>query len=346
MKSWFYITLLFIFFISCVEEVQIPFRSETVKLIVEGGITNDKPPYVIKLSYSGNLIKANYLNLNLAVSGARVTVTDNLGESVEFEQSLSERGVYRSIDESYQGKIGRIYSLKVFLKDGRIFESKPAKMLACPPIDSLYGIYEDIINVSEPDGYKVYLDTKDPANEQNYYRWYAYGYSRVGRLCGGQFCPNTCDVFSGFNFCWVPRFQTRIDIESDALVNGNPIRKRPVFFSPVYAIGKHFVEVTQFSISRDAYQFWRLYQEQSSRTGTIIDPLPAPIQGNVSNINDPLDYALGYFEVAGISRKRVVIYGKYDNTEVLNNALNFTPKDGGCSLSNASCGRPDGWPKD
>jgi hypothetical protein len=41
-----------------------------------------------------------------------------------------------------------------------------------------------------------------------------------------------------------------------------------------------------------------------------------------------------------------VIYGKYDNTEVLNNALNFTPKDGGCSLSNASCGRPDGWPKD
>jgi Domain of unknown function (DUF4249) len=339
MKTYSYLFLLLIFSVSCVEEVQIPFRSETVKLIVEGGITNDKPPYVIKLSYSGNLIRTNYLNLNLAVSGAKVTVTDDLGESVEFEQALSERGVYRSIDDSYIGKVGRSYTLKITLKDGRTYQSKPSKMLACPPIDSLYASYEDIVNVSVPDGFQVYLDTKDPINTQNYYRWYAYSYSRSGKLCGQRFCD--------IGFCWVPRFQTRIDIESDALINGNPIRKRPVFFSPVYATGKHFVEVAQFSINREAYQFWKLYREQTDRTGTIIDPLPAPIQGNVSNINDPLDYALGYFEVAGVSRKRLIIYGRYNESEILLSAYNFILQGvGTCSVLGASEARPDGWPKD
>jgi hypothetical protein len=337
MKTYSYLFLLLIFSVSCVEEVQIPFRSETVKLIVEGGITNDKPPYVIKLSYSGNLVRTNYLNLNLAVSGAKVTVTDDLGESVEFEQALSERGVYRSIDDSYIGKVGRSYTLKIVLKEGRVFQSNPSKMLACPPIDSLYASYEDIVNVSVPDGFQVYLDTKDPVNTQNYYRWYAYGYSRIGAVCGYQLCEDAC---------WVPRFQENVNIESDVLINGKPIRKRPVFFSPVYHVGKHFIEVSQFSISRDAFQFWKLYQEQSSRTGTIIDPLPAPIQGNIFNINDPLDFALGYFEVAGISRQRLIIYGRYNRFEIFANAADFIPKNGGCSILGASEARPDGWPKD
>jgi hypothetical protein len=261
--------------------------------------------------------------------------------------SYYEKGVYRTSDPKFIGKVGRAYTLRIDLKEGKTYISKPEKLVACPRIDSLYGIYEDIINTSLPDGYRIYLNTKDPADTQNYYRWSAYGYSRVGKMSPeGGFLPNTCGGVFPSNFCWVPFFQTQINILSDVYLNGNLIRNKPVFFSPVYAVGKHFIEVAQYSISRDAYQFWKLYDEQATRTGTVFDPLPAPIHGNIVNKNDPSDYALGYFEVAGVDVRRLVMIGRYDQSEVYLNAVKFTPLEGGCSLPYASCERPSGWPKD
>jgi hypothetical protein len=330
---------------SCLEEVQIPTRLENAQLVVDGRITNEKPPYSVRLSYSGNQIYATDINLNLAVTGARVVIKDDMGDSTVLRPSYDERGVYNTTDLNYVGKIGRTYTLKIILREGKTFLSKPEKLTYCPPIDSIYSTYEDIVNTNYPDGFQVYIDTKDPVNDKNYYRWAAYGYSRVGKAGNNAFLDDRCNV-GEYNVCWVPRYQSKIDILSDVYFNGNPIRKKPVFFSPVYSAGKHFIEVTQYSISRDAYQFWKLYEEQSSRTGTIFDPLPAPIQGNVYNQNDLNEFALGYFEVAGANRKRLIIYGRYNLSEIFLNALKFLPKDGGCSLPFASCERPASWTKE
>jgi hypothetical protein len=280
LQTYFVLLVCSISLTSCLEEVQIPIRTESAQLVVEGGITNELPPYTVRLSYSGNQIYATNYNLNLAVTGAIVVIKDDKGDSTSLEPSYYERGVYRSEDPSFMGKVGRTYTLKIILKEGKTYISKPEKLNYCPPIDSLISNYEDVRNETYPDGYQVYLDTRDPANAQNYYRWSAYGYSRVGKLCGdNSFCPNLCGATTAFNFCWVPRYQTKINILSDVNINGNPIRKRPVFFSPVYAVGKHLIEVSQFSISREAFQFWRLYDEQSTRTGTILTHYPHPYKG-------------------------------------------------------------------
>ena len=327
---------------SCLEEVEIPTRLESAFLVVDGGITSEKPPYTVRLSYSGNQINATDINLNLAIVGATVFIKDHsTNDSTELTPSYYERGIYRSDDPNFMGKVGRSYSIRIKLKDGKTYISNPEKMPYCPPIDSVYSVYSDVRNESYPDGYQVFMDTKDPANERNYYRWSSYGYSRIQRVCNNQFCDDLCG-----DVCWVPRFQTAINLLDDVNVNGNPIRERPVFFSPVYAPGKHLIEVTQFTITREAYQFWKLYEEQSSRTGTIFDPLPAPIRGNVYNIKDLNDYALGYFGTSGASRKRLIIYGRYDQSAIFLNAARFTPLQGGCSLPFATCDRPVGWAKD
>ena len=321
---------------SCLEEVQIPIRPESALLVVDGGITNELPPYRVRLSYSGNQINATDINLNLTVQGATVVIKDNLGDSTILFPSVYERGVYQSEDPNFVGKVGRSYAIQIKLKEGKTFVSTPEKLTYCPPIDSLIAVYQDVRNDSYPDGYQVYLDTRDPAETQNYYRWNAYGYSRCGSICGNGFC-------GAASFLWSPRYQPKINILSDVYVNGNPIRQRPVFFSPVYAPGKHFIEVAQFAISREAFQFWRLYDEQATRTGTIFDPLPAPIQGNVYNVNNLNEYALGYFGVSGTSRKRLIIYGRYDESAIFLNAYPFIPSS--CD-PNATRDRPEGWPKD
>jgi hypothetical protein len=65
---------------SCLEEVQIPLRIESSVLVVDGGITNQSPPYSVRLSYSGNQDNSNDINQNLAVSGARVVLKSDTGD--------------------------------------------------------------------------------------------------------------------------------------------------------------------------------------------------------------------------------------------------------------------------
>jgi hypothetical protein len=42
--------------------------------------------------------------------------------------------------------------------------------------------------------------------------------------------------------------------------------------------GKQYVEVSQYSLTREAYQFWKLLDEQQTRTGSLFDPQPAPMK--------------------------------------------------------------------
>jgi hypothetical protein len=67
----------------------------------------------------------------------------------------------------------------------------------------------------------------------------------------------------------------------------------------------HLVEVSQYSLTREAYRFWERYEEQRIRTGSILDPLPEPIEGNVYNVNDQNDIALGYFSASSVTTKRI-----------------------------------------
>jgi hypothetical protein len=98
-----------------------------------------------------------------------------------------------------------------------------------------------------------------------------------------------------------------VNVLADQLVNGNRIRSQPVFFAPYYARGQLFVEIRQLSLSREAYQFWQRFAEQQNRTGSIFDPLPATIAGNITNADDENDQALGFFGASAISRKRITI---------------------------------------
>lgn len=289
---------------SCIDEIELPLRVEKPKLVVEGLITNENSTYIVKLSLTGKYTNSLSIPTNLTVNGAKVTITDNRGRIADLKQDVLELGTYRTLDPKFIGEIGNSYKLAITLPNGEKYSSKPEMMEAVPPIINLSYEYKKISNINVPDGYQVYLDTKDPGDVQNFYRWSAYGYSRwesTGAPCGS-FSPSIC-----YNFCWVPTDYPQVLLYSDASINGNSITKVPVYLSPIRAIGNHFIEVTQYSLSKDAYTFWSLYEEQRKRVGTIFDPQPAPIEGNLVNDSDPTDIALGYFGVSAIFRKKLTI---------------------------------------
>ncbi len=70
-------------------------------------------------------------------------------------------------------------------------------------------------------------------------------------------------------------------------------------------LSRHYFTVRQLSISKDAYDYWRKVRELLNNTGSVFDSPPAPIQGNLYNVNNPDEVVLGYFEVGKAKVSRI-----------------------------------------
>lgn len=290
---------------ACVDEVQLPIRQVEPRLVVEGLITTDPPPYAIRLTFSGRYNSAYELPEGLRVNGALVTISDDQGRSARLRQDPLALAYYFVRDSNFRGRPGRRYTLRIRLDDGRQYVSSPELLPDVPPIEQLTAEYRPgAPGLPQPSVYRVLLDTRDPATPGNYYRWSALSYSPIWQ----RGIPTVFEAVT-VDACLTTIYGPLTDVLTDALINGNRISRRPVLNVPIYAIGRHYVEVQQYSITRSAYQYWTRFEEQRSRTGSLFDPQPASIEGNVRAVGDTTVLALGYFGASAISRKRLIIPG-------------------------------------
>ncbi|CCH51124.1 hypothetical protein BN8_00033 [Fibrisoma limi BUZ 3] len=336
------LTLLLISGLSaCIDPISLPIRNEEPRLVVDGQITNEAPPYTVRLTYTTGFTGSN--TVDTPVLRAVVSLSDDAGRTTTFRDRGT--GVYETTDLTFRGEVGRSYSLTVRLNDGKTYESKPEQMPAVPPIDSIsFEVVSRLSNMATPYRLAYYVTTNDPATERNYYRWTAFGYTN--RLSTGVPCslgsPARCN-----NRCWTPVSSDQLNVFSDDAINGNPIRKREVLQLPIYTVGPQLVEVQQYGLTQANYQFWKAYEEQSTRTGSIFDPLPAPIAGNLVNINDPTDLARGYFAVTSITRKRARAqeYDAQQNLGLLSFISSVIIPEGDCRqfFGPVPIVEPEGW---
>ncbi len=285
----------------CIDQVELPIRTEEPRLVVEGQITNEAPPYTVRLTYTGKYSGPNSQNpADQFVQEARVILADDQGRSTSFVSR--GQGLYQTTNATFRGQVGRAYSLSIALSDGKRYVTKPERMPAVPIIDRISAQLVKTNNFAKPYVFSYAVNTRDPATEQNYYRWTGYGYTT--RLSVGVPCSlgslSRCN-----NRCWTTVSSDAVNVYSDEAINGNPLRGRAVLQLPIYAIGPQLVEIQQYGMTQTNYQFWKLYQQQNARTGSIFDPLPAPVTGNVVNASDPTDLARGYFAVTSITRQRL-----------------------------------------
>jgi hypothetical protein len=309
----YFFPLAALFFFSCIRQVNVPVRNVPPILVVEGWITTDPPPYAINLSYSAmftNTYQAGQDSNQQFITDAQVTLEDDLGDSTPCFRSIN--GTYLSADSNFIGTVGRTYTLKIYLSNGKTYLSKPEKIAPVPPIDSVTEVYDSsYIAGVRPTQFIVSVNTHDPSGVQNFYRWTASGY--IPRKSWGDPCsigsPACTNPFMCTCFALCEQFlaEDQINVLSDQYIDGHEITQQPVFFSPVYWTGVHYIEIKQYSISQEAYLFWQQYLAQTDRTGSILDPLPAPLIGNIYNQADSTDIALGLFSASAAITKKIII---------------------------------------
>jgi hypothetical protein len=190
-------------------------------------------------------------------------------------------------------------------------------------------------------GAEVKVKFKDPAEQRNYYRWITTGYQT--RRSVGSPCSIGSPYFCHY-FCFQSFVDNAINTFSDAAVNGNEVRYHTIAILPYFATGERFLDIKQLSMTKEANQFWQLYKEQTFRTGTILDPLPSPLQGNIYNESDSTELALGFFEASDVFERKIILKPTIYNSYVLLYSPRYVP-DGDCSyvLPDASEAMPPGW---
>ncbi len=286
--------------LACIKQVDVALRNVPSILVVEGNITTDSVPYTVKLSYSGPIAYGDTIPEKYLEKDATVTIADDLGNFTSL--AYSSQGVYTTTDVNYIGKTGRSYSVTVVLKDGKKYISTPEKINPAVPISNINVTFVNQFDMFFPTYMNVSVDTKDPASEENYYRWNFMSYT--GKQTKGVSCGINCIMDE---YCYQKIVDNEVRILSDASINGNDIRDQAVGRCYIYTYLNAFTDISQISMTRAAYQFWKSYQDQQTRTGGILDPLPASIRGNVYNATSTSDFALGYFSASSVTHRKVIL---------------------------------------
>ena len=365
---------------SCVEVYDIKYDLNADVITVDGFITNERGLTVnLRRSRSTG---GNYYSQPLRECIVEVKVGD--GSVISLNEFSS--GVYVAPD-NFQGQIGKTYQLHFKTPEGKVYESEKDQLVASPPIAKLYhqfnqnGILDRTGKQVAFSSLDVYADFNDAENQRNYYlwRWTDFEEQWICATCEGgkldaktQLCVTERNSriiydYRCENVCWEIYYSDEINIFADVYTNGRTVTGRPVAKIPFYVTGGGFgnrgalVEIQQYAISSNAYEYYKLLRDQAQNTGNLTDTPPAAIIGNIRNVNDASEKVVGYFGAAGVSKKRIFIdkrphttaykflmLGREPNLEPDSQPMpplfEIRPPMASCVLSaNRTPIRPEGW---
>lgn len=277
-KYSFYFLAAAMWLSSCQDVVDLDLPEGEEFLVVEGWITNEDRPHDVTLTTTA----AYFDDADPApVVGANVFLRDDQGMETLLEET--NPGIYTYPDS---GIVGRSYQLEITLDNGERYLSSFEKLYEPVPILDIYWqLSEDEPNEdndeSPDDIYDVLIFSVEPAGLGDHYRWRS--------ILNGEEQRDPFDIF----------------VTDDEFVDGNPIPDFNVT-DELYS-EPDTVTIIQERITEDAYEFLSLLQTQTAFVGGPFDPPPSPIRGNIVNVNDPDDIALGFFGAAGRDRATVVV---------------------------------------
>jgi hypothetical protein len=321
LKRFSYILLVLIGF-ACID----PFTTDTVDgvqlLTVEGMVTSGAGPHTIKLSRS-DTYGSVFEGLVRPVTGAIVIVRDETGVVTFFAESADDRGSYNS-PASFSAIIGRSYTLQIQLNDGRVYTSFPERVESVPEVKTLGYQVLQIPVEGEPiprSGVQLIAETDHPADQNNFYFWRNSPSVYILKTRPDLFTPRPSDTNPSrdpqpkdcCDTCFRSEFvgNESIFLAQDDAFNGLTT-KLPVGFvedDGLRFIDTYRIDLKQMSISQEAYRFLRLVKQQTEISGSVFDPPPANIRGNIISLDNPEEVVLGYFIAAGESSKRIYING-------------------------------------
>jgi len=309
-----------------------PITSVNNYLVVEGLININDSTY-INLSRTVGVMSASTVKPELK---ATISIVSSTGSSYPLKEVGN--GLYSA--PSYNLSAANQYRLMIKTSNGTTYASDFEQTKVTPPIDSL-------ITDAEPDGLHININTHDPQNATRYYRW---DYSEEWQFTsyfdshltaqgaatspaamsplylgsGISVLPRTNDIYH----CWGGDASATILLNTTAGLSLDILQNQPITFvassSEKLSI-RYSINIKQYALTQDAYNFWTLLKTNTEQLGSIFDAQPSATIGNIHNINNSAEVVIGYISACTVSQKRIFIDHTAEPINYSNDYQNNTP---------------------
>jgi len=293
-------------FASCVDNYDIPKVSSNRGYLVVEGFINSNGPTTIKLSRSVPLSsKAGIAPVELH---ARVDVESE--DKIVYPLTELGNGVYSADNLSIDSK--KRYRIYIKTAGNKEYVSEYVEVKHTPPIGKI--TYEA---QSEKEGVQIYVSTNDPDNAARYYNWdyvetwqYRSYFTTSWEYINGEavYNPDRENIFD----CWMTSTSKNIFITSTVRLSQDVVQDFPLVFVPSstskFKVG-YRISVTQSALTKEAYEYLAELKRNAEQQGSLFDPQPSDLLGNLRCLTDPEEPALGYVSAHNTEEKSIFIYG-------------------------------------
>ncbi len=243
--------------------------------------------------------------LPIPVSGALLKLVDSNGEASNFVEDLTNKGLYTLPNRV--ARPGGTYHLEITI-EGKIYKSSPEKL---PETVGSLSTYYEVSNEEFTDFegtvltrpfLKLYTNSLLPKTTPVYLKW---SVEEAFILSPTDFpdpfgnTPPSCFIVQNADPQRIVLYNG-LEIQSESIKN-QLVGSRIVDYS---FLERHYFTTYQSALTKEAYEYWIKVNILANQVGSIFDSPPAEITGNITNINDPSEKILGYFQAVNETSDR------------------------------------------
>ncbi|RZK24489.1 MAG: DUF4249 domain-containing protein [Hymenobacter sp.] len=285
----------------CVEPYMPDVISANANYLVVDGFINGNGATRIKLSRTINVATAT---APPAEKGATVYIVDNSGARYTVREVSS--GFYKS--DSMVLTAGRQYQLRIATAGSGAanYESDLVPLKVSPPIDKLEWVRQN-------NELQVQLSTHDAQLQSRYYRWsfaetweFHPAFESLLEYKGGIVTTRTTPIYT----CWRTEQNTSIKQGSTAQLSQDALTNLLLFSILDRAERleiRYSVLVNQNTETPEEFAYYELLRKNTEAVGTVNDPLPTQLIGNVHRVGNPTEPVLGFVGAHTVQQKRIFI---------------------------------------
>lgn len=298
--------LLILLLSNCVSEFNAPSEGYEDLLVVDAFLTDGDERFQVHLSRSFPIDTFEIT----PESGALVRLLAESGEMYDL-QEISNNGSYESIG-AINPQVGMSYKLIIQTKGGDNYESAEVKMRATPEIDSIVYKQEDQPTAGLQ-GVQIYANTHDPNNSTWFYRWeweesweFIMPYDPYLVWEDDEIQVRQDRTYR----CWKYGTSSSIAITSSKNLVQDRISDYPLLYvtNETDRLNRRYsLLVKQYGLNEEAYNYWKELRDITENLGTLFDPQPSIVLGNIRNIDNQTEVVLGYFDAASVSEQRIFV---------------------------------------
>ncbi len=303
MKKLLSLATVLLLLYACVEPFAPPEITTASRFLVVDGSLNTTPGGMsqIKLSRTQNVYDKGGPQAEIR---AKLTVEGDQGSRFAFAEG--EQGIYQLGTANF--KATEKYRLRIKTAGNREYLSAYVPVVKTPPIDSLtYQIR------GERAGVEIHINAHDDLDKTRFYRW---SYTETWDYFMPQY--SGFEVVKGdivgreenINHCWSNANPTNIVLGTTIKLSKDIIRDQPIVYVPASSEklrATYSILVRQYALTQEEYEYWNTLAKTTERTGSIFDPQPAQVTGNIQAVDDASEQVFGYFSAANQQEQRLFV---------------------------------------